>query len=153
MCRVAGQSQGGVCGNRTSPIHDVSNPTRRDAEAQRQSVGAQAAGFQLAPEKPAGMCDRRHALPPVVVEDFNLVRVTVSEFETDSPAIVDGHGPLPPTITSQLVETHAPQGTDVAERGGDVQCKQQVDSCLEVKTAKPVRFLPFPNFASGGSVP
>ena len=51
----------------------------------------------------------------MVIDDFDLMGVALAKFEADTPACVDGHGPLVFTIALELVQAHALKRTEVAD--------------------------------------
>jgi hypothetical protein len=57
----------------------------------------------------------------VVIHDFYLMRIALSELEENAPAVVHGHGPLSPPIAFELVQTQTFQRTQIAKRFGDIQ--------------------------------
>jgi hypothetical protein len=54
--------------------------------------------------------------PSVIVDDFDIVGVSVAKYEADAPRSIDGHSPLlaPPAL--ELVEANALQLTEPFER-------------------------------------
>src|SRR5882757_684463 len=83
----------------------------------------------------------------VVVDDFDLVCVAFAEFETDAPAVVHRHRPSSPSIAFELVQAHAFQRAEIAQRFGDIQGQQKIHGGLEVQPAKLVWPLAIPDLA------
>lgn len=54
-----------------------------------------------------------------------VAKLIASETPADTPAVVHGHRPLPFAITLELVKTHAPQRTEIAQRLRNIQCEQR----------------------------
>jgi hypothetical protein len=83
----------------------------------------------------------------VIVHDFDFVGVAFAEFETNTPALVDGHCPLPPAITLELMQADAFQGAEIAKRLRNIQRQKQIDGTVEIQSAKLVRPLAVPDLA------
>src|SRR5215471_973987 len=72
----------------------------------------------------------------VIVDDFDVIGIALSEFKANAPGTVDGHCPLPFSVTFQFMQSDALERAKVVERLGYIQSQQQIDSGLEVETAK-----------------
>jgi hypothetical protein len=92
-------------------------------------------------------------LSPVVVGDLDFVCVALAEFKADAPSLIDGHRPLVPALTLELVEPDAFERAEIAQRFGNVQRQQQVHCRAEVQPAKLVRPFAFPDLAGHGIPP
>ena len=77
-----------------------------------------------------------HFLTPMVVDDLDVVRISLPKRKADAPACVHGHRPLALTIASELVQTYALQGAEVPKRCGDIQREQQIDRRIYVKRSE-----------------
>lgn len=89
----------------------------------------------------------------MIVDNVHVIGVALAELETNPPWAVDGHRPLPPAITLQLVKPHALQRTQLLKRFGDVQGEQQIYSCLDVQATEPAWPISLPDFAARGIPP
>ena len=85
----------------------------------------------------------------MVVDAFYVIGVIFSEYETDPPTLVYGHGPLTPTVTLEPVQSQTPQWAQVARCSSDIQDQQHVDCSLDIETTESVRALTLPNLARG----
>jgi hypothetical protein len=61
----------------------------------------------------------------MVIYDLDVVSVALAKFETNTPAIVDRHRPLPPPIALELMEADALQRTEIAERLGKFRASRR----------------------------
>src|SRR5262249_330408 len=83
-------------------------------------------------------------LSSVIVDDFNVVSIAVAKFEADAPAPVHGRRPRVSAIALELVKAHAPQRAEVLQRCRHIECKQQIDSGIEMEARKLVGLLAHP---------
>src|SRR6266851_3597689 len=84
----------------------------------------------------------------VIVDDFDIVRVSVAKYEADAPGSVHGHGPLlaPPPL--EFVEANALQLTEPLERDRGIQCPQPQPGFGVVKRGeRPYAIAPIDFFA------
>ena len=88
-----------------------------------------------------------HDLTSVIVHDFNIVGIALAEFETNSPSLAGVHSPKAFSVALEFMKTNALQRAQILKRFRHVQCKQQIDSEIEVESTKLVRPLVFPNLA------
>jgi hypothetical protein len=84
----------------------------------------------------------------MIVEDFDVMRVTTMKFETDAPPRVHIHSPLTSAVALQPMKADAAERSQVRWCPGYVKRKQQVDSGFEIQSSEPVWFLAFPNLAA-----
>jgi hypothetical protein len=84
----------------------------------------------------------------MIIQNFDVMGVSVPEFETDAPPTVDRHRPLIAAVAFQLMEADTIQRAQVLERLGDVECQQKIDGSFKVQPGKSVRFFLFPNLAA-----
>jgi hypothetical protein len=61
----------------------------------------------------------------VIVDYFHVEGVTIAELETRAPTTVDGHGPLPSPVTSQLVKSDTSQITQLVQIRRGIQSGEQ----------------------------
>lgn len=65
------------------------------------------------------------SLPSVIIDDSDLMGVSVLELKTDPPWPADCHRPLAFAVAGQLVQTKALERTQIGERRGRIErCKQ-----------------------------
>ena len=57
----------------------------------------------------------------MVIDDFDVVGVSISPLEADAPLVVDAYAELPDTVTGQCLEAVARQGHQIVDRFGVVQ--------------------------------
>jgi hypothetical protein len=64
----------------------------------------------------------------VVVDDFNVMRITRLKAKYQTPRTVDGHSPLSRSIAAQLVEPDAAQMAQIVECLRGIQLAQPQSS-------------------------
>jgi hypothetical protein len=72
----------------------------------------------------------------MIVDNFNVVRITLAETEAYPPGPVDGHSPLPLTVSLELVKANAPQRTEILEACRGVKGSQQLLGCIAIHPAE-----------------
>ena len=76
-----------------------------------------------------------------VVDDLNLVRITVTPNEDDAPRVVDANRVKPLTVASQCLKAIAGRHLEIAQRGGIVQVEKFASRCASQFVGKaPNRF-------------
>ena len=138
---------------RTAPIDDVGDTAGRHTEIEREPIGAQRARGDLSPQEAARVCDRGHGLSSVIVDDLDVVGVTLAKHEADSPACIHPHGPLPFALGFELVQPDAFERAEIVQRLGNVQGEQQVNGRVKIQAPELVRPLPLPHLAGRGIAP
>jgi hypothetical protein len=133
---------GGYC---SSTAQNVVDATGWHAKIKSQTTGAQVSRGHFAFQKPARMDDWSHDLSLVIIDNLDVECVTIAEFETNPPTIVDGHCPLLSSIAFQLVQSKASQWTEVPQATGGVQRNEQFDRGVRVNATKVAGRLTLPN--------
>lgn len=72
----------------------------------------------------------------MVIDDFDVMGVTVVKAEADAPRTVDVHRPLALSITFQWMQSDAFERTYVLQRRGGVQQGEHFESMILVKTGE-----------------
>src|SRR6202051_3125632 len=121
----------------------------------RAPAGSRSIPAQSAHASTDGLGVRQEAFDSsfVIVGDLDLVSIALAKLETDAPPRVHGHRPLIFPLAFQLVQTNAFERAKIAQRFGDVQRQQQIDSRFEVEAAQLVQPLAFPDLAGHGIAP
>jgi len=109
VAEIAAEPHRRVGGDRAASVENVGDASGRHAEVEGEPVGAELAGGQLAFKEPAGMYDGGHGSTLMIVDDLDVVGVTLVEHEADSPPRVHCHRPLISPIAFELVKANSPQ--------------------------------------------
>jgi hypothetical protein len=89
----------------------------------------------------------------MVVDNLDIVCITLPELEADTPPCIDGHRPLSPAISFEFMQPDALEWTDILQRLGNVQGCQQFAGDLEIQSPKLIRHFAVPHSAAGGIAP
>src|SRR5713101_5513062 len=115
------------------------------SSARRLALSARAASSRLS-SRP-GCARGAWRLSSVIVDELDVVGIALTEFETDTPSLIHGHGPLSIALSLEPMQANAAERAEIAQRLGDVQSQQQIDGNLDIQSAKLVRPLAFPDLA------
>ena len=69
----------------------------------------------------------------MVVDDLHFERVASAKLEADSPRAVDDHRPLTLTVTTQLVQADALQGTQVLQRSCRIERREKLACSVRIQ--------------------
>ncbi len=123
-----GQTQGGIGCDAALALNDGVDAIWRDAQGARQSVLADPQRFEeFFHQNLTGMDGRNftdHVTPLVIVNDFNLVGVSVLPDEAQPIAVVDADAVLSFTVAAQFLQAVARRDAQIFQAGCGVQDEQ-----------------------------
>ena len=73
----------------------------------------------------------------MIINNFDVVGVTIHEPKADSPWPIDGDGPLATSVALQRMQPNALERADLVESLGCVQHRQQLQRRIHVEAAPP----------------
>src|SRR5580704_3355930 len=83
----------------------------------------------------------------MVVNYFDIVRVALAKFETNPPAVIHCHRPLPAPVAFEFVQADAFQRAQIAKRFSNIQGQQQIHGGFEIQSTKLVWPFAIPDLA------
>lgn len=122
------QTQSGVGGNAALALHNGVDAIRRDAQGTRQRILADPQRFEeLFQQNLTGMDGRNftgHLTPLVIVNNFNLVGVSVFPDEAQAVTVVNANAVLSFTVAMQFLQAVSGGNAQIVQIGSGIQDEQ-----------------------------
>jgi hypothetical protein len=118
------ETERGVSRNGASFMDDIRDPSDRHSNGLRQDFDCQATRFNFVAKRTAGMDGEHDTHPLMIIDNLNIIRVTVAETKAYAPWPADCDGPLASSRTFERMQTDAFEGGDLIEPGNRIELCQ-----------------------------
>lgn len=120
--KILGQPKRGISRDSSLPVDNGADTARRDGDSASETVDAEAQGFhELFQQNLAGMNGvkqfvSRHRHTSVVINDFDLVGITVPPDEANPPFVINANAMLPVAVAFQRFQPISRRHLEIRQR-------------------------------------